>query len=410
MSARPGGLGTGLASPGVLAENKTPLSKMGAASAACWEVGQPWAEAEGRGSPAPWPRSGDVARAPTCAGSCTHDPGGGHARRWQHGQRAFASPACSAVSSCSQCRSQTVFVSRSQRGSQTASASHSQHRSQTAFVSHSQHGSHTASATRSRPLWHGAPGRTAQPCSSGERSLAGLGAMLPGPTPRPGTPEPPSPPRLGGPCPPPPVPRLLSPLPAPDLGVSRPQGPSAPALALLIDRAGGRRAGTPRPWPFISSAVGLHHISRRCTRVPGSRHRAAATCVPAVPTATFPAAPLPHPWGRSPWSPSPPGSGAGAVLPSPRGTRGSGCPTSCPIAPQSLGHCRAPNAIPKVSASHCDETPARRGETHAPSTPRDPMCPRGWTPPARSQRPPQGGSGVLPLSPSCAQHRGATAT
>lgn len=265
-----------------------------------------------------------------------------------------------------------------------------------------------ASATRSCPLWHGAPvpcgtvllavrhnpaaaGRGARP-GWVQRSLAPLTVRAPLNT------------RLlpdwGGP-----IPHLPSPLPAPDLGVSRPQGPSAPALALLIDRAGGCRAGTPRPRPFISSAVGLHHVSCRCTCAPGSQHRAAATCVPAVPTATLPAwpcCPAATPMGLEPLVPQPRQAVGQGLCPCPPvALEAVAAPRPAPLAPQSLGLYGVPNTIPKVSASCCGEAPAWCRETRGPSTPRDPVCPHGWTPPARSQGPPQSGSGVLSLSPSC---------
>lgn len=64
-----------------------------------------------------------------------------------------------------------------------------------------------------------------------------------------------------------PVPHLPSLLPVPDLGVSRPQGPSVPALALLIDRAGGRWASTPRHGPSLARLSGCI-TSPTATRTP----------------------------------------------------------------------------------------------------------------------------------------------
>lgn len=64
-----------------------------------------------------------------------------------------------------------------------------------------------------------------------------------------------------------PVPHLPSLLPVPDLGVSRPQGPSVPAVALLIDRAGGRWASTPRHGPSLAQLSGCI-TSPTATRMP----------------------------------------------------------------------------------------------------------------------------------------------
>lgn len=64
-----------------------------------------------------------------------------------------------------------------------------------------------------------------------------------------------------------PVPHLPSLLPVPDLGVSQPQGPSVPTLALLIDRAGGCWAGTPRHGPSLARLSGCI-TSPTATRTP----------------------------------------------------------------------------------------------------------------------------------------------
>lgn len=140
-----------------------------------------------------------------------------------------------------------------------------------------------------------------------------------------------------------PVPHLPSLLPVPDLGVSQPQGPSVPALALLIDRAGGCWAGAPRPQPFISSVVRLHHITHCHTHAPGSG-TAAATCVPAVPTATSLCG---HLRGLKPLTPK------ARLCPCPsHGTQDSGCPMSCPIGPP-----KPPVPFPRLNhptaAKHC---------------------------------------------------------
>ena len=328
---------------------------------------------EGRCSLARSPRLGssNIAGDPTRAGSCTRGPGHGHARRWQHGQYTSASPACSAAGS----RSRHPAVPR-------RSQPHTPVPCGTVLL-----------AVRHNPA---AAGRGAR-LGWVQCSLAPLTVRAPL--------NPHLLPDWGGL-----IPRLPSRLPAPDLGVSRPQGPSVPALVLLIDRAGGRWAGTPCPRPFISSAVGLHHISCRCMRAPSSRHRAAATCVPAIPAATLPAWPCrlaATPVGPEPLVPQPRQAAGQGLCPHPRTALGAlAVLPRCPL--KVWAPTEPPNAIPKVSASCRSKAPAWRGETHAPSTPRDPACPRGWVPPARSQRPPQSGSGVLPSSPSCAQRGGAT--
>lgn len=117
-------------------------------------------------------------------------------------------------------------------------------------------------------VWHG-------PAAAGRGTWLGWVQCSPS---HPGTPGSLSAPQLGGPCPPPPTPSV------PDLGVSQPQGPSVPALALFIDRAGGCWAGTPPHSPSLARLSGCI-TSPSATHAPGSG-TAAATCVPAVPTAT----------------------------------------------------------------------------------------------------------------------------
>lgn len=83
----------------------------------------------------------------------------------------------------------------------------------------------------------------------------------------PGTPGSLCAPQLGGPYPPPPIPSV------PDLGVSQPQGPSVPALALFIDRAGGCWASTPPHSPSLARLSG-------CITSPSATHTPPALALP----------------------------------------------------------------------------------------------------------------------------------
>lgn len=209
-------------------------------------------------------------------------------------------------------------------------------------------------ATRAVPLAHDTPVPVSPcpcPCGTygGDRSWAGV--TLPSPARHPGTAP------RGGPCP-------LSLVPVPDLGVSRPRGPSAPALALLIDSTGGRGAGPPRPRPLISSPVGSHHISGRRTRAPG-------TACPRVPA-------VPSPLGLSPQTPNP--DRVHAPVPPPGST-------GAPSPPQSLGPHQHPALSPRwVTPKHQD---AVGGHT----------WPHGSPQPDTPITSPQSRSGVPPLSP-----------
>lgn len=162
-------------------------------SAACeaWDSpGQQW----GEDSPAQflWLGSRHVACNPGCPGSCTLRLAHGCARRWQHSQH--ASPDLMLYT-----------------------GSLSEHRSCCAMPC----------ATVPLIMWH-SPAAAGRDAWLGwvQCSLSPLAIQAP-----------------QDPCLLPswenPVPHLPSLLPVPDLGVSQPQGPSVPALALLIDRPGG---------------------------------------------------------------------------------------------------------------------------------------------------------------------------
>lgn len=118
---------------------------------------------------------------------------------------------------------------------------------------------------------HSAPGHVEQPCSSRERSLAGLQCSL-SPLAIQAAQDPCLLPSWEGS-----VPHLPSLLPVPDLGVSQPQGPSVPDLALFIDRARGCWASTPHHGPSLAQLSG-------CITSPTATHmpRALALLLPRV--------------------------------------------------------------------------------------------------------------------------------
>lgn len=133
-----------------------------------------------------------------------------------------------------------------------------------------------------------------------------------------------------------------------------------PVLGLLIDRAGGRQAGTPCPRPFISSAVRLHHISHHCIHVP-TQLLALCCChvCPCHPCCHPPHVALPprcHPHGAgAPGHPAQAGSRTGSLPPSSCGTQGSGCPVSCHTGPSKFGPLQSPQC-----RSQCRRVPLQQ--------------------------------------------------
>lgn len=151
-----------------------------------------------------WLGSRHITCNPGCPGSCTFHLAHGRARRWQHGQHASPDWVLHTVSL-------------------------SQHRSCCAMPC----------ATVLLAVWN-------------SLAAAGRGAWLGCNAPCPHLPS--RQPRI--PVWEDPVPHLPSLLPVPDLGVSQPQGPSVPDLALLIDRAGGCWASTPHHGPSLAQLSG----------------------------------------------------------------------------------------------------------------------------------------------------------
>lgn len=110
-------------------------------------------------------------------------------------------------------------------------------------------------------------------------------------------------------------------------------------LCLLTGLAVAGPAPPPPPQPFISSAVGLHHITQRHTHAPGSG-TAAATCVPAVPTATSSCG---HLRRLKPLTPRP-----GCVPIFPMALRILAARCSVPLVPQSLSLQKPPVPFPRL--------------------------------------------------------------